>query len=60
MTLETAIGSLGFPIVACAWLAMSGQKTLKELSDNTKANTAALVSLEKSVSSCPVKQGPTP
>lgn len=35
--LTTAISTLGFPIVACAYLAYSNEKLRKTIDENTKA-----------------------
>ena len=35
-TLSTLIGNLGFPIVACCYLAYSNEKLRKTLEENTK------------------------
>ena len=35
-TLSTLIGNLGFPIVACCYLAYSNEKLRKTIEENTK------------------------
>lgn len=36
------IGSVGFPIVACGYMATKGFEILRQLSDNLARNTAAV------------------
>lgn len=44
-TIVSLIGSLGFPIVACVYLAHFNNKTLNELKDTLKDNTVVLEKL---------------
>lgn len=48
MDLETIVGlvgSLGFPIVACIYLARFNNETIKELKDTISCNTVVLEKL---------------
>ena len=44
-TIVSLIGSLGFPIVACVYLAHFNNKTLNELKDTLNSNTVVLEKL---------------
>ena len=44
-TIVSLIGSLGFPIVACVYLAHFNNRTLNELKDTLKDNTVVLEKL---------------
>ena len=44
-TIVSLIGSLGFPIVACVYLAQFNNRTLNELKDTLKDNTVVLEKL---------------
>lgn len=51
-TLSGLIGSLGFPIVACVYLAISNEKlrsTIDELKDTLSENTTMLQLLKDSI-----------
>ena len=44
-TMVSLVGSLGFPIVACVYLAHFNNQTLKELKDTLNSNTVVLEKL---------------
>ncbi|MBQ1759424.1 MAG: hypothetical protein IIZ94_07060 [Prevotella sp.] len=41
-TITSLIGSLGFPIAACCYMAYFSNKTMKEFKDSMEANTSVL------------------
>jgi len=50
-SLQTLIGSYGFPIVMCGWFAFRMETLIK-------ANTDAITKLALAVVSCPIKKDP--